>query len=210
HTQLMRVDGVGRYTLLGETLDDAAGEAFDKSAKLMGLGYPGGPALSKIAEGGDSSAYDLPRPMLPRADLDFSCSGLKTAVLTRVRALEKESGRLTPQNLADLAACTEAAIVDVLAAKALKALKQTGIKRLVVAGGVGANRHLRQQLTQELKRRGGEVFFPPLEFCTDNGAMIAFAAAQRVNAGLAELDANQHAFTIRPRWDLEEVCVHEA
>lgn len=210
HTQLMRVDGVGRYTLLGETLDDAAGEAFDKSAKLMGLGYPGGPALSKIAEGGDSSAYDLPRPMLHSADLDFSFSGLKTAVLTRVRALEKESGRLTPQNLADLAACTEAAIVDVLAAKALKALKQTGIKRLVVAGGVGANRHLRQQLTQELERRGGEVFFPPLEFCTDNGAMIAFAAAQRVNAGLAELDANQHAFTIRPRWDLEEVCVHEA
>ena len=210
HTQLMRVDGVGRYTLLGETLDDAAGEAFDKSAKLMGLGYPGGPALSKMAEGGDSSAYDLPRPMLHSTDLDFSFSGLKTAVLTRVRALEKEAGSLTLQNLADLAACTEAAIVDVLAAKALKAIKQTGIKRLVVAGGVGANRHLRQHLTQELKRRGGEVFFPPLEFCTDNGAMIAFAAAQRVNAGLAELDASQHAFTIRPRWDLEEVCLQEA
>src|SRR5690606_35690381 len=175
HTQLMRVDAVGRYTLLGETLDDAAGEAFDKSAKLMGLGYPGGPALSRLAQGGNEAVHELPRPMLHSADLDFSFSGLKTAVLTRVRALEKLHGALSESQLADLAAATEAAIVDVLAAKSLKAVKQTGIRRLVVAGGVGANRRLREQLVAEMGRRGGEVFFPPLEFCTDNGAMIAFA-----------------------------------
>lgn len=206
HTQLMQVDGVGRYTLLGETLDDAAGEAFDKSAKLMGLGYPGGPALSRLAEQGDASLHELPRPMLHSGDLDFSFSGLKTAVLTRVRALEKEHGALSETQLADLAAATESAIVDVLAAKALKAVKQSGVKRLVVAGGVGANRHLREQLQAAMRKRGGEVFFPPLEFCTDNGAMIAFAAAQRVNAGLVDLTDRHHAFTIRPRWDLQDVC----
>jgi len=206
HTQLMQVNGVGQYTLLGETLDDAAGEAFDKSAKLMGLGYPGGPALSRLAEGGDPAVYELPRPMLHSRDLDFSFSGLKTAVLTRVRALEKTHGQLSDTLLADLAAGTEAAIVDVLAAKAIKALDKTGIRRLVVAGGVGANRHLRQQLKHEVGRRGGEVSFPPLEFCTDNGAMIAFAAAQRVKAGLVDLKPRDHAFTIRPRWDLQDVC----
>src|SRR5690606_30518831 len=132
HTQLMKVEGVGRYALLGETLDDAAGEAFDKSAKLMGLGYPGGPALSRLAEHGDAALHELPRPMLHSGDLDFSFSGLKTAVLTRVRALEKTHGALSETQLADLAAATEAAIVDVLAAKALKAVKQTGINRLVV------------------------------------------------------------------------------
>jgi len=205
HTQLMRVDGVGRYTLLGETLDDAAGEAFDKSAKLMGLGYPGGPALSRLAEGGNPALHELPRPMLHSPDLDFSFSGLKTAVLTRVRALEKLHGALSDTHLADLAASTEAAIVEVLAAKSLKAVKQTGIRRLVVAGGVGANRHLRQHLRDEMSRRGGEVFFPPLEFCTDNGAMIAFAAAQRVEAGLVDLSDTSHAFTVRPRWDLHEI-----
>jgi len=210
HTQLMRVDGVGRYTLLGETLDDAAGEAFDKSAKLMGLGYPGGPALSRLAENGNAALHELPRPMLHSPDLDFSFSGLKTAVLTRVRALEREHGALSEQHLADLAAATEAAIVDVLAAKALKAVKQAGVKRLVVAGGVGANRHLRKQLTEAMQRKGGEVYFPPLEFCTDNGAMIAFAAAQRVNAGLVDLSATGDAFTVRPRWELTDVCVPEA
>lgn len=207
HTQLMRVDAVGRYTLLGETLDDAAGEAFDKSAKLMGLGYPGGPALSRLAQGGNEAVHELPRPMLHSADLDFSFSGLKTAVLTRVRALEKLHGALSESQLADLAAATEAAIVDVLAAKSLKAVKQTGIRRLVVAGGVGANRRLREQLVAEMERRGGEVFFPPLEFCTDNGAMIAFAAAQRVNAGLVDLNDLDHAFTVKPRWSLEDICV---
>ncbi|MFT0548262.1 tRNA (adenosine(37)-N6)-threonylcarbamoyltransferase complex transferase subunit TsaD [Allopusillimonas ginsengisoli] len=205
HTQLMRVDGVGAYALLGETLDDAAGEAFDKSAKLMGLGYPGGPALSALARNGDPQRYALPRPMLHSRDLDFSFSGLKTAVLTRIKAAEKDGG-LTEPDRTDLAAATEAAIVDVLAAKSIKAMKQTGLKRLVVAGGVGANRLLRERLVSTMEKLGGEVFFPPLEFCTDNGAMIAFAAACRVNAGLVDLSASGHAFTVKPRWDLHDVC----
>ncbi|HWK70462.1 MAG TPA: tRNA (adenosine(37)-N6)-threonylcarbamoyltransferase complex transferase subunit TsaD [Burkholderiaceae bacterium] len=210
HTQIMRVGGVGDYRLLGETLDDAAGEAFDKTAKLMGLGYPGGPALSRLAEQGDPAAYDLPRPMLHSRDLDFSFSGLKTAVLTRQKALEKAPGGMTPRQRADLAASTEAAIVDVLAAKAVKAMKQTGLKRLVVAGGVGANRHLRERLLHAMGKLGGEVFFPPLELCTDNGAMIAYAGAQRVKAGLADLSDASHAFTVRPRWDLQDVCRQDA
>lgn len=206
HTQLMRVDGVGAYVLLGETLDDAAGEAFDKTAKLLGLGYPGGPALSTLAQQGDASAFALPRPMLHSGDLDFSFSGLKTAVLTRVKSIEQKSDVLTPQQQADLAAATEAAIVDVLAAKSLKALKQTGLKRLVVAGGVGANRLLRLRLVQALDQMRGEVFFPPLDLCTDNGAMIAYAAACRVQAGLVDLSDASHAFTVRPRWDLQDIC----
>src|SRR5690606_7540489 len=210
HTQLMRVDAVGAYELLGETLDDAAGEAFDKTAKLMGLGYPGGPALSKLAEQGDATAFDLPRPMLHSGDLDFSFSGLKTAVLTRLKAMEKASGTLSAQQQADLAAATEAAIVDVLARKAIKAMKQTGLKRLVVAGGVGANRHLRAQLRQAMERLNGQVYFPPLDLCTDNGAMIAYAGALRIQAGLARLDDTSHAFTVKPRWDLSDVCVQPA
>jgi N6-L-threonylcarbamoyladenine synthase len=204
----MRVDGVGNYRLLGETLDDAAGEAFDKTAKLMGLGYPGGPALSNLAQQGDASVYDLPRPMLHSRDLDFSFSGLKTAVMTRVKGMEKANGRLTSQQSADLAAATEAAIVDVLAAKSIKAMKQTGLKRLVVAGGVGANRHLRARLVQAMGKLNGEVFFPPLDLCTDNGAMIAFAAALRVNAGLVDLSDMRHAFTVKPRWELQDVCLN--
>jgi len=203
HTQLMRVGGVGDYTLLGETLDDAAGEAFDKTAKLLGLGYPGGPALSRMAEQGDASYIRLPRPMLHSDDLDFSFSGLKTAVLTKVRA---QNGTLTAVQTADLAAATEDAIVDVLASKSLRALRQTGLRNLVVAGGVGANRLLRQRLQTEMAKNGGQVFFPPLEFCTDNGAMIAHAAALRVGAGLASLETGTHALTVRPRWDLQEVC----
>ena len=210
HTQLMRVDGVGAYELLGETLDDAAGEAFDKTAKLMGLGYPGGPALSRLAEQGDATAFDLPRPMLHSGDLDFSFSGLKTAVLTRLKAAEKKSGAMSEQQKADLAAATEAAIVDVLARKAIKAMQQTGLKRLVVAGGVGANRHLREQLLAAMKRMKGQVFFPPLDLCTDNGAMIAYAGALRVRAGLADLNDRSHAFTVKPRWDLQDVCVASA
>jgi len=205
HTQLMRVDGVGRYALLGETLDDAAGEAFDKSAKLMGLGYPGGPALSRLAASGDPSRFALPRPMLHSGDLDFSFSGLKTAVLTRVKEAERAGG-LDDGARADLAAATQAAIVEVLVAKAVRALKQTGLKRLVVAGGVGANQLLRQLLGQALKPLGAQAYFPPLALCTDNGAMIAFAAAERVKAGLAPLQAGQHAFTVRPRWDLADIC----
>ncbi|MDF3858210.1 tRNA (adenosine(37)-N6)-threonylcarbamoyltransferase complex transferase subunit TsaD [Achromobacter denitrificans] len=205
HTQLMRVDGVGRYELLGETLDDAAGEAFDKSAKLMGLGYPGGPALSRLAASGDATRFDLPRPMLHSGDLDFSFSGLKTAVLTRVKAAEAAGG-LDEQARADLAAATQAAIVEVLAAKAIRALKQTGLKRLVVAGGVGANQLLRAKLDAALKPLKARAYFPPLELCTDNGAMIAFAAAERVKAGLAVLDAEAHSFTVKPRWDLADIA----
>jgi len=205
HTQLMRVDGVGRYELLGETLDDAAGEAFDKSAKLMGLGYPGGPALSRLAASGDATRFDLPRPMLHSGDLDFSFSGLKTAVLTRVKAAEAAGG-LDEQTRADLAAATQAAIVEVLAAKAIKALKQTGLKRLVVAGGVGANQLLRAKLDAALKPLKARAYFPPLELCTDNGAMIAFAAAERVKAGLATLDPDAHSFTVKPRWDLADIA----
>ncbi|AOB31638.1 UGMP family protein [Bordetella sp. H567] len=207
HTQLMRVDGVGRYTLLGETLDDAAGEAFDKSAKLLGLGYPGGPALAKVAEQGDPARFELPRPMLHSGDLDFSFSGLKTAVLTKVKAITQAGGAPDAATIADLAAATQAAIVDVLAAKAARALKETGLRRLVVAGGVGANKALRERLADSLPRLKAQAYFPPLSLCTDNGAMIAFAAGERIKAGLAVLDRSDHAFTVRPRWDLEELSV---
>lgn len=204
HTQLMKVEGVGQYELLGETLDDAAGEAFDKSAKLLGLGYPGGPALSNLARQGRANAFDLPRPMLHSPDLDFSFSGLKTAVLTRMKALERQAGGLSETQRADLAAATEAAIVDVLAGKAIKALKRSRLNRLVVAGGVGANGPLRKKLLDAVRLMNGEVFFPPLDLCTDNGAMIAYAAAMRVQAGLVDLDVNNHSFTVRPRWELAE------
>jgi len=191
HTQLMQVDGVGRYTLLGETLDDAAGEAFDKTAQLLGLGYPGGPAIARLAETGDPYRFKLPRPMLHSGDLEFSFSGLKTAVLALT---QKES--LAAK--ADIAAGFQAAVVDVLAGKCLAALKASGLKRLVVAGGVGANRALRARLDAEAAQRGFAVFYPPLALCTDNGAMIAYAGAQRLLAGAA---ANGE-FTVRPRWDL--------
>jgi N6-L-threonylcarbamoyladenine synthase len=204
HTQLMRVEGVGRYQLLGETLDDAAGEAFDKSAKLLGLGYPGGPALAHLAESGNPLRFDLPRPMLHSGDLDFSFSGLKTAVLTRVKAAD-QAGVLDEQTRADLAAATQAAIVEVLVTKCLRALKLTGYSHLVVAGGVGANKLLRSRLTLALQGLQAQAFFPPLALCTDNGAMIAFAAAERVKAGLAKLGPQTHAFTVQPRWDLAEV-----
>ena len=195
HTQLMRVDGVGRYALLGETIDDAAGEAFDKSAKLMGLGYPGGPALSKLAEQGDPTAFALPRPLLRSGNLDFSFAGLKTAVLTQAKKL----GDQLEARKADLAASTEAAIVEVLLKKSVAALQQTGLDRLVVAGGVGANRHLRRQLDAECARRGVRVHYPELHLCTDNGAMIAMAAAMRMAAGVA-VPERRYAFDVRPRW----------
>ena len=204
HTQLMRVDDVAQYALLGETLDDAAGEAFDKTAKLLGLGYPGGPALAKLAETGDPQGITLPRPMLHSHNLDFSFSGLKTAVMTRLK--EALSQPVIADNLhANLAAATQDAIVDVLVSKSIAALKQTGLKRLVVAGGVGANRALREKLQRQLVRMKAEVFFPPLDLCTDNGAMIAFAAAQRVARGLADLTVQNHGFNVSPRWDLAEI-----
>lgn len=199
HTQLLQVDGVGAYTLLGETVDDAAGEAFDKSAKLLGLGYPGGPALERMANFGDATAYKLPRPLLHRDNLDFSFAGLKTAVLTQVRKFE---GTPCDQSRADLAASTQAAIVEVLVKKSLKALKATGLKRLVVAGGVGANQELRRQLDANCAELGVRVHYPELALCTDNGAMIALAAAMRVQAGVDAPDFN-YSFDVRPRWPLE-------
>ena len=201
HTQLMDVQGVGRYTLLGETIDDAAGEAFDKSAKLLGLGYPGGPALARLAEFGNAEAYALPRPLLHSKDLDFSFAGLKTAVMTQHRKL---GPNICDQPRADLAASTQAAIVDVLVAKSLKALKQTGSSRLVVAGGVGANLRLREKLDAGAARLGARVHYPPLALCTDNGAMIALAAALRLQHGMAALQTDG-AFDVRPRWPLAEV-----
>ncbi len=200
HTQLMRVDGVGRYALLGETIDDAAGEAFDKSAKLMGLGYPGGPALARLAEEGDAQAFRLPRPLLHSGDLDFSFAGLKTAVLTQARKLGDE----LEARKADLAASTQAAIVEVLVKKTLAALQSTGLRRVVVAGGVGANRQLRSQLDAACAQRGVRVHYPELHLCTDNGAMIAMAAAMRVQAGLAQ-PQRDYLFDVKPRWALEEI-----
>ncbi len=201
HTQLMQVDGVGDYRLLGETIDDAAGEAFDKSAKLLGLSYPGGPALSRLAASGDPAAFDLPRPLLHKANLDFSFAGLKTAVMTQARKL---GPAMTRQERADLAASTQAAIVDVLVAKSLRALKESGTQRLVVAGGVGANLRLREKLNAGAAKLGARVHYPPLALCTDNGAMIASAAALRWQCGLAAASTDG-AFDVRPRWPLAEL-----
>ncbi len=240
HTQLMQVDGVGHYAILGETIDDAAGEAFDKSAKLMGLGYPGGPALARMAEQGDPKAYKLPRPLLHSGNLDFSFAGLKTAVMVQATKLVAarddvaspgagggmgagvgaegggEVGSKTsleasgafdtlPMAIrADLAASTEAAIVEVLVKKSLAALKQTGLKRLVVAGGVGANRSLRAQLNAACRAIGVRVHYPELEFCSDNGAMIAMAAAMRLQSG-EQKASTVYAFDVKPRWPLNQI-----
>ena len=202
HTQLMRVDGVGAYELLGETIDDAAGEAFDKSAKLMGLGYPGGPALSRLAQGGRSDAFALPRPLLHSGDLDFSFAGLKTAVMNQHRKLGAAAQGAV---LADLAASTEAAIVEVLVKKSLQALRQTGLSRLVVSGGVGANARLRSELNRQAQRRQWRVHYPELQLCTDNGAMIAMAAALRWQAAQGStLSERPGSFAVRPRWPLHE------
>src|SRR5688572_7555846 len=198
HTQLMRVDGVGRYALLGETQDDAAGEAFDKTATLLGLGYPGGPALAQLAEKGDASSFACPRPMLSSGNLDFSFSGLKTAVLTRMR----DADRTDDKARADAAASFEAAIVDVLSAKCLQAVEREGLDRLVVAGGVGANKRLRERLTEEAARNGARVFFPPLRLCTDNGAMIAFAAALKY----PDVVTGAELFAVFPRWHLADAA----
>jgi len=192
HTQLMRVQGVGRYELLGETQDDAAGEAFDKTAQLLGLGYPGGPALSKLAESGQAGRYPLPRPMIASGDLEFSFSGLKTAVST---LLKKQ-----PVSPADLARSFVDAVVEVLVAKCALAMQKTGLTQLVVAGGVGANTQLRAALDARARADGFDVFYPEPALCTDNGAMIAFAAALRLQAGAAV--PARSGFSVRPRWEL--------
>ena len=193
HTQLMLVKAIGDYELLGETLDDAAGEAFDKTAKLMGLPYPGGPQLAKAALDGRDGVFRFARPMVSRPGLDFSFSGLKTQVLLAWQASAK-----TEQDMADIALAFEQAVVDTLAIKCERALASTGCSRLVVAGGVGANRYLREQLQRRVAKSGGRVFFPRLELCTDNGAMIAFAGFLRLQAGQSE----PAAVACRPRWDL--------
>ncbi len=198
HTQLMQVGGIGDYTLLGETLDDAAGEAFDKTAQLLGLGYPGGPAVSRLADFGTPDAHAFPRPMLHSGDLNFSFSGLKTAVLTRVR----EMTNVCEQARADIARAFVDAAVDVLVAKSIAALKKSGLSTLVVAGGVGANTQLRERLGEEARARRLEVFFPPADLCTDNGAMIALAGLVRLQSGGARTIAG--AFTAKPRWELAD------
>ncbi|HWH46786.1 MAG TPA: tRNA (adenosine(37)-N6)-threonylcarbamoyltransferase complex transferase subunit TsaD [Burkholderiales bacterium] len=197
HTQLMRVSALGQYQLLGETVDDAAGEAFDKTAKLLGLPYPGGPALSKLAESGNPRRFKLPRPMLASGDLNFSFSGLKTAVLTLVRREDPELVK------ADIAASFQQAIVEVLVTKSAGALAREGLDQLVVAGGVGANNALRGAMSTQAQHEGFEVFYPPQDLCTDNGAMIAFAGALRLAAGAPA----GTGFTVRARWDLQELTI---
>ena len=207
HSQLMRVDGVGRYQLLGDTLDDAAGEAFDKTAKLLGLGYPGGPALAKLAEQSPCHSprqaaaqrpFKLPRPLLHSGDLNFSFSGLKTAVLSLVNKHQP----LDEATKADVAWEFQEAITEVLTAKCMTALRDTGLDSLVVSGGVGANLKLREKLNAAVKAKHCKVSYPRLEFCTDNGAMIAFAGAMRLQAKPGQPD---YGFSVRPRWDLAEL-----
>ncbi len=202
HTQLMRVTDVGVYETLGETLDDAAGEAFDKTAKLLGLGYPGGPEVSRLAEYGTPGTFSLPRPMLHSGNLDFSFSGLKTAVLTHTKQL---GTNVCEQEKADLARGFVDAAVEVLVAKSLAALKKTRLKRLVVAGGVGANRQLREALSAAAKKRGFDVHYPDLSLCTDNGAMIALAGALRLQRWPEQANKD-YAFTVKPRWELSSLA----
>jgi len=200
HTQIMAVRALGEYELLGETIDDAAGEAFDKAAQMLGLGYPGGPQVSDWARRGVAGRFQLPRPLMHRHHLDFSFAGLKTAVLTQVR---KCGQPVSDQDRADLAAETEAAIVEVLVHKCLAAVRETGIARLIVAGGVSANRTLQARLRAEMARAAGAVYFPPAALCTDNGVMIAWAAALRILSGL-EQPQSAGRFGVRPRWPLSE------
>ena len=201
HTQLVRVAAIGRYEMLGESVDDAAGEAFDKTAKLLDLGYPGGPEIARLAERGDPARFRLPRPMLGRPTLDFSFSGLKTAVLHQLRALQS-AGEVTETDRADLAAGFQAAVVDTLAGKCAQALTQTGLTQLVIAGGVSANRALRDRLTATLGSAGQQLFCPPLALCTDNGAMVAYAGYLRLAAGQRE----PLTIRARPRWSLSTLA----
>ncbi len=196
HTQLVRVEGLGDYELLGDSLDDAVGEAFDKTAKLLGLGYPGGPELAKLAEQGEGGRFSFPRPMTDRPGLDFSFSGLKTFALNTIKGVEGSM-----QDKADIALAFEQAVVETLMIKCRRALREYGATRLVVAGGVSANRHLRSALQTMVRKEGAQVFFPRMEFCTDNGAMIALAGLRHYKNG-ARGDA---ALIARPRWPLNEL-----
>lgn len=196
HTMLVEVEGIGRYRILGDTLDDAAGEAFDKTAKLLGLDYPGGPLLARLAEQGDSGRFRFPRPMTDRPGLDFSFSGLKTFALTTV-----QQERNDRQTQADIACAFQDAVVDTLSIKCRRALEQTGQRRLIIAGGVSANRLLREKMQVMVDELGARVFYPRMEFCTDNGAMIACAGAFRLKAGHTQ----DLKISVRPRWSLEEL-----
>jgi N6-L-threonylcarbamoyladenine synthase len=200
HTQLVRVDAIGQYCLLGESLDDAAGEAFDKAAKMLGLPYPGGPHIARLAESGDPGRFDFPRPMVNRPGLDFSFSGLKTHTLNTVQAC-REVGELSEQDKCDIARAFEEAVVATLVIKCRRALRQEGLRTLVMAGGVSANLNLRSTLERALAKEGAKVFYPAPRFCTDNGAMIAYAGAQRLMAGQVD-DDNAG---VRPRWPMEEL-----
>lgn len=206
HTQIMKVTKFGDYELLGDTLDDAVGEAFDKTAQLLGMAYPGGPAVSALADKGESGAIELPRPMLHSGNLDMSFSGLKTAVLNAVNKAEDPNDETFRQNLAR---AFVDAVVDVLAAKVVKAMKTHRMKTLVVAGGVSANKQLRNRLVFEMRKRGMEVFFPPIKLCTDNGAMIATAGLERVKH-MSEKEIAQHfknlKFGVKPRWRLKDAA----
>ncbi len=200
HTQLVDVKGVGQYALLGESLDDAAGEAFDKAAKMLGLPYPGGPNLAKLADNGNSTRFDFPRPMLNRPGLDFSFSGLKTFTLTTIQSMQKQAD-LSDQDKADVAACFQEAVVDTLIKKCVRAIKQTSYQTIVVAGGVSANKSLRQKMPPALAKYNADVAYAKLEFCTDNGAMVAFAGYQRLVAGERQpLD-----YVARARWPMDEL-----
>jgi N6-L-threonylcarbamoyladenine synthase len=205
HTQLMKVTGVGEYSILGETLDDAAGEAFDKTAKMLGLSYPGGPAVSNLAKSGNPSTHQFPRPMKHSGDLDFSFAGLKTSVLTQVKKLTiANDGRLSDSTKADVARGFVDAIVEVLVSKSINALKQTGLTTLVVAGGVGANEQLRESLGRSCAKEGFSVHYPPMHLCTDNGAMIAFAGAMRLKKN-PQLATKDWGFDVKPRWPLDDL-----
>ncbi len=201
HTQLVDVLGIGQYQLLGESLDDAAGEAFDKAAKMLGLPYPGGPHIAKLAESGDPQRFDFPRPMVRQGGLNFSFSGLKTAVLNAVNESRDEVGNIAPQDRADIAASFQAAVVETLMLKCRRALKETGRKQLIIAGGVSANKALRVSLDDMMVKLKGQLFYARPEFCTDNGAMIAFAGAQRLKAG------QKDGLSIMPkaRWPMEQL-----
>ncbi|HEY6131506.1 MAG TPA: tRNA (adenosine(37)-N6)-threonylcarbamoyltransferase complex transferase subunit TsaD [Halioglobus sp.] len=200
HTQLVRVEGIGRYRLLGESLDDAAGEAFDKAAKMLGLPYPGGPHIARLALQGEARRFDFPRPMVNRPGLDFSFSGLKTYTLNTIADCRRD-GALSDQDRCDIARAFEEAVVATLVIKCRRALRQEGLKTLIIAGGVSANTHLRSALTQALASEGARVFYPAPMFCTDNGAMIAYAGAQRLRAG----QADNEDIPVRPRWPMEEL-----
>ncbi|MGP8289605.1 tRNA (adenosine(37)-N6)-threonylcarbamoyltransferase complex transferase subunit TsaD [Vreelandella zhanjiangensis] len=206
HTQLVEVQGLGRYELLGESVDDAAGEAFDKAAKMLGLAYPGGPLVAKLAEQGDPKRFRFPRPMTDRPGLDFSFSGLKTHTLTAIRQLEN-ADELDEQARADVARAFEEAVVDTLVIKCRRALDQTGLKRLVVAGGVSANHRLRERLALECQKRQAKAYYPRGRFCTDNGAMIAYVGAQRLAAGEQDSDGIMQA---TPRWPLDRLAPPKA